>query len=485
MGWRAATLLAIALVGCNTTSLEDAAWVSIETPHFSVVSALSPESSIALARDLENFHGAVGFILGKPLPIPPMRTRVYAFDEPGLERDFARGNLWSYFVPSLLGPAIVLRNGGGWRGDSSHDVRRQYAEYLFRNREGLDQPLWLDAGLAEFASGTHLMDEGVEIGVPPKQHYSTLRNEVWIPTKRFLTRRKLPAERGIFDAEAWVFAHHLFFGEPAGTPSLSLLREFRQRLRRGTDPNDALLETFARSPSAIDRRLNRYFRRTTQETLVIRPRDPWRGATPQLRPLVRDEAWAELGWISIDVDEPDAARRYFEIAVAANPRNARAEAGLGAVEQFAGRWESASAHFNRAVGMAPGSAATQLDVAAFYLARAEATREPGPRARLLELARDHATRSLEIDPKFGAANAMIAAIHLVPGENPEAGLSWVFRAQEQLPASLEVAILRGWLLHRLGKPGAAQQLATRILSRRPSRATTVNAEALIEATARR
>jgi len=472
----------VALVGCNSTPLAEADWVSIETPHFSVVSALSSTNSLQLARDLEAFHGAVGFILGKPLPPPPMRTRVYAFDEPGFDRHFARGNLWSYFVPSLLGPAIVLRNGGGWRIDSTPDVRRQYAEYLFRSRDGIEQPLWLDAGLAEFASGTDVMDEGVEIGVPPKDHYWALRNEVWIPTHRFLTRRTLPLDRGNFDAQAWVFMHHLFFGEPAGAPSLSLLRDFRQRLRRGADPTEAVRETLGKSPSAMDRRLNRYFRRATLDTLVVRPRDPWRGATPQLRPLARDEALAELGWIAIDVEEPDAARRYFELAVAANPRNARAEAGNGAVEQFAGHWESASAHFNRAVGMAPKSTATQLDVAAFYLARAEGTREPRPRARLLELARIHAKRSLEVDPDFGAADAMLAAIHLIPGEDPEAGLPWIFRAQEKLPGSLEVAILRGWLLQRLGKPGAAHQLAARILSRRPSRATIASAEALMETT---
>jgi Tfp pilus assembly protein PilF len=414
-----------------------------------------------------------------------MRTRVYAFDEPGLERSFARGNIWSYFVPSLLGPAIVLRNGGGWRIDSTHAVRRQYAEYLYRSREGLDRPLWLDAGLAELAAGSHLLDDGIEVGVPPKQHYWPLRKDVWIPTDKFLERRTLPLERGIFDAQAWVFAHHLFFGQPAGTPPLSLVRQFRQRLRRGVDPSEAVRETLGLSASALDRRLNLYFRRATLETLVVRPRDPWAGKAPQLRPLARDEALAELGWISIDVGQPDAARRYFEHAVAANPRNARAEAGYGAVEQFAGNWESASAHFNRALGLAPASAATQLDAASFYLARAEGTANPRTRGRLLELARQHALQSLEINPQFGAAHAMLAAIHLVPGEDAEAGLPWVFRAQENLPGSLEVAVLRGWLLERLGKPGAAQQLAKRILSRRPSQATVASAQALVRATQRR
>jgi tetratricopeptide (TPR) repeat protein len=478
VGWRVAVLLAVALFGCSTSQLEDAEWVSVETPHFSLVSALSTQATIQTARDLEAFHGAVGFILGNPVPVPAMRTRVYAFDEVGLKRTFARGNTWSYFVPSLLGPAILLRNGGGWSTDSTH-------EYLFRSREGLDQPLWLEAGMAEFAGGSRVLDDGVEIGLRAKGHLKTLREELWIPTADMLTTETLPLDRGIFDAEAWALTHHLFFGQPATQPPLAMLRAFRQKQRRGMPPNEAFLETMDMTPSQLDRRLNQYYRRTHLVTLVVRPNDPWGGAAPKLRPLARDEVLAELGWISIDVGAPDAAGPYFESAVATNPRNARAEAGLGAVEQLAGRWENASAHFNRAIGMAPGSAATQLDVAAFYLARAENTAEPEPRARLLELAREHAQKSLEIEPKFGAANAMLAATHLVPGEDPEAGLPWIFRAQAQLPASLEVAILRGWLLYALDKPGAANYLARRILSRHPSRETIASAETLIQATSAR
>ena len=77
---------------------------------------------------------------------------------------------------------------------------------------------------------------------------------------------------------------------------------------------------------------------------------------------------------------------------------------------------------------------------------------------------------------------MLAATYLVPGENPESGLPWIFRAQAQLPASLEVAMLRGWLLARLDKFGAANYLARRILSRRPARDTVASAEALISVT---
>lgn len=482
MGRRVIILLAVALLACTSPPLEDESWVAIDTRHFRVVSALGEAGSIRLARDLESFHAGVSFILGKPAIVPPVRTRVYAFDELGFERTFARGNQWSYYVPSLLGPAILLRNGGGWRIDSTHAVRRQYTEYLFRHREGLDAPLWLDVGLAELASGSFVTDDGVEIGVPPLGHKGTLRNEMWIPTRRFLVRDGFPKKRGGFDAQAWAFAHHLFFGEPAGAPSLTLVRNFRTKVRRGTDPTVAVQEVLGRSSSALDRRLNKYFRQEKFSTLVVRGTGSWRGDDLSPKPLAADAVLAELGWIAVDVDQMDAAARYFEKAVAANPRNARAEAGFGVVEQSHGRWESAAAHFNRALGMAPDSAATQLDAAAFYLARAEATPDERARARLLELAREHAERCLAINAEFVAAHALIAAIHLLPGEDPEAGLRSIFRAEELMPGSLELAMLRGWLLLTLDKPGAASNVARRVLARRPAKPTESSANALLGVT---
>lgn len=485
MAWRVAMLLAVGLLGCTTPPLENESWVAIDTPHFRVVSSLSSSDSVQLARDLETFHAAVGFILGRPVPDPPVRTRVYAFDELGFERTFARGNLWSYFVPSLLGPAILLRNGGGWRIDSTYDVRRQYTEYLLRQREGLNAPLWLDAGLAEFASGSVVTDEGIEIGVMPRGHRGKLENDVWIPIKRFLVRETFPVKRGVFDAEAWVFAHHLFFGQPATAPSLNLIRRFRQQVRRGATPTAAVREILGLSATALDRKLNNYFRRPNLDTMVLGATGHWRTEDIDPRPLARDEVLAELGWISLDIQQTDAAQRYFAASIAANPRNARAEAGNGAVEQSFGRWESAAAHFNRALGIAPDSAATQLDAAAFYLARAESTPAPRARARLLELARAHVRNCLEINPEFAAAHALIAAIHLIPGEDPSAGLPAIFRAEELMPGSLEVAMLRGWLLATLGKPGAAQNVARRVLARRPAKPTVASAEALIQATKRK
>ena len=485
MGRRVCTLLAVILIGCSTPALEEQSWVEIDTRHFRIVSALSDDDTVQLARDLESFHAAVLFILGKPVPQPPVRTRVYAFDELGFERTFARGNKWSYFVPSLLGPAILLRNGGGWRIDSTHEVRRQYTEYLFRQREGLDAPLWLDAGLSQLASGSFVQDEGVEIGVPPLGHKATLENEMWIPSKRFLVRDDFPVQRGVFDAQAWAFMHHLFFGEPAGSPTLTLVRNFRQKVRRGVPPTVAVQEVLGRSSGALDRRLNRYFRQEHFETLVVRGSGEGVSADIVPRPLAADEVLAELGWIAMDVDQIDAAAEYFEQAVAVNPRNARAEAGFGAVEQTYARWESAAAHFNRAIGMAPGSAATQLDLAGFYLARAEATRDERQRRRLLELARTHANRCLEINPEFAAAYALIAAIHLLPGEDPQAGMRAIFRAEELMPGSLELAMLRSWLLYTLDKPGSARSVARRVLARRPADTTVKNANALLEVTKRR
>ena len=165
-GRRAAALVAVAARrGGETRTLLERDWVAVETPHFAIVSSLGPKATRELTNDLERFHAAVEFVMGTRLSESPVPTRVYAFADPVLERPFARRGVRSYFLPSLRGPTIVLRNGGGGRGDATRLVRRQYAEYLLRNRDGLDQPLWHDAGFSEFASTIVVWDEGAEIGV--------------------------------------------------------------------------------------------------------------------------------------------------------------------------------------------------------------------------------------------------------------------------------------------------------------------------------
>ncbi|HJO25601.1 MAG: hypothetical protein QF890_00355 [Myxococcota bacterium] len=480
MGRRAAVLLAVGtLLGCVTRPLLEQDWVVVETPHFAIMSSLGPEATRQLGDDLERFHSAVEFVTGTRLSHAPLLTRVYAFDAPVIERPFDRRGLRSYFLPSPSGPIIVLRNGGGWRGDATRLVRRRYAEYLLRNRDGLDQPLWHDSGFPEFASTIVVWDQGAEIGAHDRRRLEQLRDQMRIPSKRLLSAETLGSyDPDAFDREAWLVVHYLFFGQPASEAVGSHLRRYSAQRARGTAPTPALRAALGGTSSNLDRRLKNHLRDSRFDTLAMRIDHHW-NEQPQ-RSLARDTLCAELGWLAIEIGKLELARGYFECAVAAEPRNGVGAAGLGAVDAREQRWEDAEAHFERALATAPDNARVRLEIAEAYRKRAQTSVDPDARHGLAEAARRQYRSSLELDEQIPETHAGLAATFLIAGEDPALAVAPLKRARELLPASLEIALLDAELLKKLGNPVSARRHANTVLSRTRSKQTARAARAILQ-----
>ena len=480
MGWPTAGLLAAAaLLACVSRPLLEQHWVAVETPHFAIVSALDPEATQQLADDLERFHAAIEFVSGTRLGHAPVRTRVYAFDDPTLERPFNRRGEPAYFLPSLRGPRIVLRNGNGWRGDATRRVRRRYAEYLLRNRDGVDQPLWHDAGFSEFASTIVVWDNGAEIGAHDRKRLAQLRSQMRIPSKRLLAAETLdPHDSDAFEAEAWLVVHYLFFGQPVSEPVGAHLRRYSAQRARGTPPTPALRAALGGTSSSLDRRLKNHLRDGHFDTLAMRIDHPWDAHPPV--PLSRGAICAELGWLSLEIGKNDQARGFFACALAAAPANASAAAGLGTLDARAGKWEEAVTQFDNALAAAPDDALVQLDVAEIYRARARTLADDETRHALVEAARKHYRRSLEIEPNLPETHAGLAATYLIRGEDPRLGLPAIRRARELLPASLEINLLEAALLARTGNPVSARRRANAVLARARSDGTSRAARELLK-----
>ena len=480
MGRRAAVLLVVAaLIGCVSRPLLERDWVAVDTPHFAITSALGPDATRQLADDLERFHAAVEFVSGTRLSHVAIPTQVYAFDDPVIERPFDRRGLRSYFLPSLRGPIIVLRNGGGWRGDATRRLRRRYAEYLLRNRDGIEQPLWLDAGFPEFASTIVVWDRGAEIGVHDRKRLEQLRGQVRIPSKRLLAAETLESyDPDEFDAESWLLVHYLFFGQPASEPVGAHLRRYSAQRTRGTAPTQALRAALGDSSLNLDRKLKDHLRDSHFDTLAMRIDHPW-DEHPQRR-LAPGAVCAELGWLALEIGQVDRARDFFACAVAPEPRNASAEAGLGTLDAREERWEDAMAHYSRALASAPDDAQVHLDLAEVYRERAQTTSDPDARHRLAEAAREHYRRSLELEDRIPETHAGLGATYLIVGEDPALGLAPLQRARELLPASLEIALLEAELLARLGNPVSARHRANAVLARARSEQTARAARAILE-----
>ena len=173
-----ALLVALALLattGCATKSLHNQDWFVLETPHFEVVSSLDTDEIRFMARDLELFHSGVQYILGRGLPNPPKKTRVYAYDGRSLSRPFDVRGQSSHFVPDLVRPILVLRAGGSFKEDALEDTLHDYAHFLVRQGDRR-RPLWYEEGVAQLASTIEPRQGHARVAPPRMDHVRTLRD---------------------------------------------------------------------------------------------------------------------------------------------------------------------------------------------------------------------------------------------------------------------------------------------------------------------
>ena len=126
---------------CNTLPLGGRSWLELRTPHYDIISSLDANDTAALARDAEHFRRAAEYVLGRPIPPPPIRTRIYAFDGRSVRRPFDVGGEPSYLLPRLRGDVIVLRGGGGWTVGEPPVVRSiQWGSHIRTGRPGATSP---------------------------------------------------------------------------------------------------------------------------------------------------------------------------------------------------------------------------------------------------------------------------------------------------------------------------------------------------------
>jgi tetratricopeptide (TPR) repeat protein len=464
----------VALFGCVTTPLPDREWVEVRTPHFEIVSSLSANDTIDLARDAELFHSATEFVLGTTFPAPAVPTRIYAFDGRGLVRPFDVRGEPGYFLPSLRAATIVLRTGDGWRLDATESLRHEYVHYLLRNHGGFERPLWFDEGAAEFLSTVEVKDGHVDLGRFRTDHVTLLRDQPWIPLIRILRTGDLEdwgrRKRRIFQAESWAFVHYLNFGRGESGRGQAQLGRYFRRIADGVSHERAVEQAFGVSSSDLDRELQHFVRSKRFASVVFRLQHSEPAEAPETRPLERDEVLTHLGWLSLSLARAKQAQRYFERAVGDDPENARAHAGLGAADALRGRWEAAIPHYKRAVGIAPDDALNQVDVGAYYGGRARATGDAEARASFAALARHHYARSWELGDPLPEAYAMYGATFLLEGEAMERAMEPLEAANRMLGSSLEIKLLLARLYSKLGRHRQARAQVVAVFSRTHSAA---------------
>jgi hypothetical protein len=331
-------VVSTALGGCATEPLHRRDWFSVETSHFAISSSLQNADTRQLVLDLEKFRAIVEFLQGAAASpsTGDSQTLVYAFDGRGVFRPFAVRGESSAFLTPEEGEIILLRTGRGWRVDATPELRRAYADFLFRNRQGDDRPVWLQEGFAQLASTIEIRDEGAVVGRAHRQHLETLRNSMRLSASRLFGTKDLSSldarRRQIFRAQAWAAVHLLLIAQGDFQSGHANFSRYLQLLDAGETPGRAFVTCFGTSGEGLMRRLDEVMRRQGFSAVVLGANVAEREDRLTLDPLSYGEAVNRLGRLALALGRPDLATLYFEKAIVDHPEDADARAGLAAAE---------------------------------------------------------------------------------------------------------------------------------------------------------
>jgi tetratricopeptide (TPR) repeat protein len=454
----------LGITACVTTPLEDQRWFAVRTAHYDIWSSLGEEETLRLAAEVERFRAATEFLWGHAIGPPPMRTRIYAFDDRGVGRPFTYGNDRSYLLSRLDGDVIVLRTGEGWHGDARVPLKLAYARRLIWSGAGERFPGWYAEGAAQLASTLEIRGRGASVGIPRRDHVQALRDELWIPFDRLLSAvdmaRWSDRELALYQAESWAIAHYLRLSDERRNSAAEQIAQFRTQVDRGVAWGEAAREAFG---EGLQRAVWKHVQAEVLPSLSVRIQRT--GERPSLRVVAQREVVEELGMLAVSIDAGDPARRFLESAQTIGPDSARVLQGLATLLERDGEGAEAEAGFRTALALAPDDPLLRVATGDSLRRRAVDTLETSHRRDLASRARDQYRRAADIAPDLPSAHLGLAASFLVPGEDPAGGIEAARRARQLLPGDATVRLLAARLSLAIDDAKSAREEAHALIVR--------------------
>lgn len=478
-----------ALLGSGTEPLRASdlprdrdAWIEVKTANFRLWSDAGERHTRAIAAELEQLRSGMLRLNPDLTAAPSCPTYVYVFKDRFAFLPYRfhfqgkRVELAGYILGRPWGIYVAI--DGDPRTDALHSVRHEYVHYLLHNNFA-HLPLWLDEGLAEFYGTFHVVDGEARVGEPVAEHIRWLRDNQLIPLRQLFAvdhRSKDYHEgirQGVFYAESWALTHYLLLGNPARRPQLSQMFRLMQD---GATQEDAFNRAFAGNYDALEHELILYIRKPVFSYAHL-PLEVAAEARAAVQPLAWPDALYRLGDLLLNVgpEERAAAAEHFQAALAANPQHGLALAGLGQIEEQAGRRPEALADYEKAVQLAPDEAYAHYLLGSCLLEQAREGPRGGVVARAgqgdqggqpgqrepVERAAAELQRAAELAPDFADAWVRLGLAQLSYDPASQRTMTALETAQRLLPARADVTVNLASSYARRGE----RQKATAMLER--------------------
>ncbi|HOK44607.1 MAG TPA: hypothetical protein PLK67_01655 [Bryobacteraceae bacterium] len=377
--WKLLPALLIALAAAA-----DDRWVQFRSGPFHLISNAGEESARDTLNELEQIRHAAGTVLGKPelttiWPIRVLLLKTGQPSTPALSRDA--------YISALVAKAPIPRE---WLRECIRILIESNARRM---------PAEIEAGLADFYSTATVKRTVITLGAP-------------LP----------PAERN----PAWARIHLL----TVDPEHYGKLRVLLHNLQQGADPDPAYRNAFGKTPDAIDKEAAAYLAAGKFSTITLsgRPLNPRRDFFPEkVEPVVAQIALADLkparaayeallaqapaeaheglGFLALQENRPEEARKEFAAATAAGSKSARTWLELGRLDR-----EQALPALSKAAELNPAWSEP-------HVLLAEIETDPSRKLHHLKLAADLAPRSAE---RWRA----LAEFNMAHNRYPEAAKAW-------------------------------------------------------------
>jgi Tfp pilus assembly protein PilF len=456
----------------------DEKWITFETDGFRFISNASPRVTQAIAADLLHMRAALGQVARLTVQtLAPTSVYIFADEHSfGPYRDAVLdvkgSNFDGVFLARAGGDFILLRSDAA-NGDRTvyHELTHQFIEHTTGK-----MPAWFDEGMAEYYSTFRTEGDAAHIGRPVADHVLWLRNQPLMPLRElFATTRASPVfndgERiRRFYAQSWALVHYLMV-DPGRRAQLI---RFLDLLGAGKSVDEAFPGAFKMQMSEMEEALRAYLRRVSFNYDSYKLGELAIAELSEPAAMPYDAVLQQLGQLLVASGDRHAAsaKRFFDEALAVNPKNALAYTGLGRVYDATGRTADADAAYAKAVQLGSRDAEVYLAAGWSLLAR-RPDRESYGRARALF------RRATEVDPKSPRAWAALGWLSMQSERDRAAAIAAFQKSVGLDPANDVAAFHLAQLLEREGRSDEARKLEQARLARMNARSAQIESTVML------
>lgn len=422
-------------------------WTSVSTPHVEVLTDAGRPTGERIALRLEDLRS----VIARSAPslvadVGPVQALV--FRDASIAATLSprwrgqRDEVAGFFQAAADRRRLFMpiEKDGGYTV-----VQHEYTHALL-DASMPDIPLWLNEGLAEYF-GSFTTDGSVaRVGAPVRAHLEWLGAHDLMPLARLFAITHGSPEyhegdrRGTFYAQSWLLVHFMLSGSER---DLARLEEALAEVRSGTP----FAEAFARhygDAAALQRQLIDHLDRSrfAMREWTLAERSATRAARVRER-INAAEPLGSIGCALLGRDPPqrEDAESYLREALAADPGDPAACAGMAWLMLQRGRFEDARPWASRALERDPVSAPVVRAFANPMLLAAQERGVAGSRRSAAALVRPAIARALRSTPGDPELDALFARSYVIdPGDDAEPAWPHAVRAAEALPGRPDVRL---------------------------------------------